>query len=137
MTDFLMSNYPDSIVLGINGVRVDPEFYVPVLDGFTLDRDTVLIVKASPKMTVHCYSGHVEPSLYCTSYKMNYDSTVQDLLKLVQKDFGNEDIRVTQIDLKDVPEDFMQVILTGTFITEQMVVTFNELNGAGKAHKTL
>lgn len=137
LEDFLMSKYPDSIVLGINGVRVDPEFYVPVLDGFTLDRDTVLIVKASPKMTVHCYSGHVEPSLYCTSYKMNYDSTVQDLLKLVQKDFGNEDIRVTQIDLKDVPEDFMQVILTGTLITEQMVVTFNELNGAGKAHKTL
>lgn len=137
LDDFLMSKYPDSIVLGINGVRVDPEFYVPILDGFTLDRDTVLIVKASPKMTVHCYSGHVEPSLYCTSYKMNHDSTVQDLLKLVQKDFGNEDIRVTQIDLKDVPEDFMQVILAGTFITEQMVVTFNELNGAGKARKTL
>lgn len=137
LEDFLMSKYPDSIVLGINGVRVDPEFYVPILDGFTLDRDTVLIVKASPKMTVHCYSGHVEPSLYCTSYKMNHDSTVQDLLKLVQKDFGNEDIRVTQIDLKDVPEDFMQVILAGTFITEQMVVTFNELNGAGKARKTL
>lgn len=137
LEDFLMSKYPDSIVLGINGVRVDPEFYVPILDGFTLDRDTVLIVKASPKMTVHCYSGHVDPSSYCTSYKMNHDSTVQDLLNLVQKDFGNEDIRVTQIDLKDVPEDFMQVILAGTFITEQMVVTFNELNGAGKARKTL
>ena len=88
-------------------------------------------------MTVHCYSGQVDPILYYTSYKMNHDSTVQDLLKLVQKDFGNEDIRVTQIDLKDVPEDFMQVILAGTFITEQMVVTFNELNGAGKARKTL